>query len=223
MAAGDDASGTTRVPGCELSHQPRLLSCACDRWGSFSPSTPSSFSPSNYNVFELCYPEDHFGFPQLYCPHTGQAEGAEWIYIPRSGFEFGDDPCRFCAAWWRSWSKVSLGVAEKGVRFSSQNFGLHDADHPRYAVMTNCPSQVCWVLCHSPPSSCNTGGSQSIGPSPEEYLIRWAGYGIEQDTWESAKDIDTKSPQIVTAWLQRSQRDRDYRTGSRTKRKNPSV
>eukprot|EP00798_Chlamydomonas_sp_ICE-L_P017219 gene17219-biopygen26116 len=57
----------------------------------------------------------------------------------------------------------------------------------------------------------------------EEYLIRWAGYGIEQDTWESAKDIDEKSPQIVTAWLQRSQRDRDYRTGSRTKRKNPSV
>jgi len=57
----------------------------------------------------------------------------------------------------------------------------------------------------------------------EEYLIRWAGYGIEQDTWESAKDIDKKSPQIVTAWLQRSQRDRDYRTGSRTKRKNPSV
>eukprot|EP00798_Chlamydomonas_sp_ICE-L_P019136 gene19136-25744_t len=57
----------------------------------------------------------------------------------------------------------------------------------------------------------------------EEYLIRWAGYGIEQDTWESAKDIDKKSPQIVTAWLQRSQRDRDYRTGSRTKHKNPSV
>eukprot|EP00798_Chlamydomonas_sp_ICE-L_P006677 gene6677-biopygen1870 len=56
-----------------------------------------------------------------------------------------------------------------------------------------------------------------------EYLIRWAGYGIEQDTWESAKDIDKKSPQIVTAWLQRSQRDRDYRTGSRTKRKNPSA
>eukprot|EP00798_Chlamydomonas_sp_ICE-L_P004592 gene4592-14782_t len=57
----------------------------------------------------------------------------------------------------------------------------------------------------------------------EEYLIRWAGYGIEQDTWESAKDIDKKSPQIVTAWLQRSQRDRDYRTGFRTKPKNPSV
>eukprot|EP00798_Chlamydomonas_sp_ICE-L_P025173 gene25173-10805_t len=57
----------------------------------------------------------------------------------------------------------------------------------------------------------------------DEYLIRWAGYGIEQDTWESAKDIDKKSPQIVTAWLQRSQRYRDYRTGSRTKRKNPSV
>eukprot|EP00798_Chlamydomonas_sp_ICE-L_P001252 gene1252-biopygen14118 len=37
----------------------------------------------------------------------------------------------------------------------------------------------------------------------EEYLIRWTGYGIEQDTWESAKEIDKKSPQIVTAWLQR--------------------
>eukprot|EP00798_Chlamydomonas_sp_ICE-L_P011161 gene11161-biopygen12616 len=56
----------------------------------------------------------------------------------------------------------------------------------------------------------------------EEYLIRWTGYGIEQDTWESAKEIDKKSPQIVTAWLQRSQKDRDYRTGSRSKRKNPS-
>eukprot|EP00798_Chlamydomonas_sp_ICE-L_P001202 gene1202-32544_t len=57
----------------------------------------------------------------------------------------------------------------------------------------------------------------------EEYLIRWTGYGIEQDTWESAKEIDKKSPQIVTAWLQRSQEDRDYRTGSRSKRKNPST
>jgi len=57
----------------------------------------------------------------------------------------------------------------------------------------------------------------------EEYLIRWTGYGIEQDTWESAKEIDKKSPQIVTAWLQRSQKDRDYRTGSRSKRKNPST
>eukprot|EP00798_Chlamydomonas_sp_ICE-L_P021407 gene21407-biopygen30119 len=56
----------------------------------------------------------------------------------------------------------------------------------------------------------------------EEYLIRWTGYGIEQDMWESAKEIDKKSPQIVTAWLQRSQKDRDYRTGSRSKRKNPS-
>eukprot|EP00798_Chlamydomonas_sp_ICE-L_P003588 gene3588-13673_t len=81
-----------------------------------------------------------------------------------------------------------------------------------------------------------SAGSSAILPPPpvtpaapnpsaprQEYLIRWAGYGIEQDTWESAKDIDKKSPQIVTAWLQRSQRDRDYRTGSRTKRKNPSV
>eukprot|EP00798_Chlamydomonas_sp_ICE-L_P009832 gene9832-7716_t len=78
---------------------------------------PASALPTTTSVHisELCFLEDPFGFPQLYCPHIGQAEGAEWIYIPRSGFGFGDDPCRFCAAWWRSWSKVSLGVAKKVV------------------------------------------------------------------------------------------------------------
>eukprot|EP00798_Chlamydomonas_sp_ICE-L_P017935 gene17935-24337_t len=53
---------------------------------------PASAPPTTKSVHisELCYPEDPYGFPQLDCPHTGQAEGAKWIYIPRSGFGFGD-------------------------------------------------------------------------------------------------------------------------------------
>eukprot|EP00798_Chlamydomonas_sp_ICE-L_P026213 gene26213-11945_t len=97
------------LPTASVRHSAPPASAPLPPPASAPPTTPS------VHVSELCYPEDPFGFPQLYCPHTGQAEGAEWIYIPRSGFGFGDDPCRFCAAWWRSWSKVSLGVAEKGV------------------------------------------------------------------------------------------------------------